>query len=291
MGFISHGAVKSQELDCTVEVLSPAVQLTNKQVFNTLEKAITNFMNATKFTDLPFKPEEKIEMSIVFNIDKLEGQTDFSGSLQMVSSRPVYGSGYNTTMLRIKDKNVDFQFKQFEPLQYIEGSFTSNLSAILSFYAYMALGVDFDSFEDLGGTSYLNKALEIANTAQSSPYTGWGASEKGQNNRYWLVFQMMDEKFKPLRKTFYTYHRLGFDTFTENIDGGRSLVLESLENLIKVHKNQPNSYTLQVFMEAKRQEIIDLFKKAPKEEQDRVLKVIERLDVSNLTKYKNGFSK
>lgn len=281
-------AIYGQEFECQVEILTPKIQLTNKQIFETMEKAITNFMNSTRFTNDKYKTEEKINMSLVFNLDKQEGQTKFSGSLQMFSSRPVYGSGYNTTMLRVNDNDIAYEFKEFEPLQYIDGAFTSNLTAVLAFYAYMALGMDYDSFSDLGGTPHFTKALNIANQAQTSGYGGWTATAKGRDNRYWLVFSMMDERFKPLRKAMYEYHRQGLDNFTENMETGRSKVLAALEALLKVHKNQPNSYLLQVFLEAKRQEIINIFKNGNQTEKNTLLTLVESIDVANLSKYSEG---
>jgi hypothetical protein len=284
-----QSASYGQEFDCTIEILTPQIQLTNKQIFETMEKAVNNFMNATQWTNDKYKSNEKINLNIVMNLDKMESdQITFSGSLQMVSSRPVFGSGYNTTVLRVNDPVIRFEFKEFEPLQYIDGAFTSNLTAMLAFYAYMTLGCDYDSYSEYGGTPYFTKALNIANQAQTSGYPGWLATEKGRDNRYWLVFQMMDERFKPLRKAMYTYHRLGFDKFTENMEIGRTNVLESLESLMKVHKNSPNSYLLQVFFEAKRQEIIDLFGKANQTEKNRIMTLVETVDVANYSKYKEG---
>ena len=291
LSFLGVGQIQAQELDCTVEVLSPQVQLTNKdQLIQKLKTQIENFLSATKWTNDKYKPEERIEVSMVFTIEKITNQERFEGSLQLVSSRPIYGSGYNSTMLRVYDKTVDFTFREFEPLQYIDGAFTNNLTQVLAFYSYMILGMDFDSFSEFGGTSYLTKALEAANAAQSSEYGGWSATEKGRDNRYWLAFQMIDERFRPLRKTLYKYHRLGFDTFTENMETGRAMVLESLEDLLKVHKNSPNSYLLQVYMDAKRQEIIDLFKKANQTEKNRLITLIESIDIANVSKYRSGIS-
>ncbi|MGB0430648.1 MAG: DUF4835 family protein [Bacteroidia bacterium] len=287
---VQQSASYGQEFDCNVEILTPQIQLTNKQIFETMEKAVNNFMNATRFTNDKFKMEEKINLSIVINLDKMEGQTVFEGSLQMVSSRPVFGTGYNTTLLRINDMDIKFEFKEFEPLQYIDGAFTSNLTSILAFYAYMCLGADYDSYSSLAGTNYYTKALNIANQAQTSGFPGWSATAKGRDNRYWLAFQMMDERFKPLRNTMFKYHRQGFDQFTENMETGRIAVLESLEDLLKVHKNQPNSFLLQVFLEAKRQEVIDLFGKANQTEKNRLLTLIETIDVANFSKYKEGLS-
>jgi len=287
MAGLAHG----QELNCQIDIVSPKVQMTNKEaLIGKLKTGIENFLSATKWTNDKYKPEERINVSIVFTIDEITNQTNFQGSMQLVSSRPVYGSGYNSTMLRVYDKNVDFTFREFEPLQYLDGAFTNNLTQVLAFYAYMVLGMDFDSYAEYGGTQYLTKALEVANTAQASEYGGWSATEKGRDNRYWLVFQMMDERFKPLRQTLYSYHRLGFDTFTENMQAGRTLVLEALERLLKVHKNSPNSYLLQVFMEAKRLEIINLFKNANQTEKNRLITLVESIDIANVSKYRTGIN-
>jgi hypothetical protein len=249
-----------------------------------------NFVNGTKFTNDQFRTEEKVQVSMVFNIESMPSQTEFAGNLQLVTSRPVYGANYNTTLIRVFDKNIDFEFKEFEPLQFVPGTFTNNLTAILAYYAYLALGVDYDTFGSLGGTPWLTQALMIAEGAQGGGGTGWDPTAKGRDNRYWLVFQLMDERFKPLRNCLYQYHRLGFDTFTDNMEKGRAEVLSALELLGKVHQNQPNSYVLQVLMDAKRLEIISLFAKAEQGEKNKILELMERIDVANLNKYQTGLN-
>lgn len=279
-----------QEFNASVEVLSPQIQLTNKQVFQTMQKSVENFLNTNKFTNEKFKLEERIDLSVVLTISKMPSQTEFAGNIQLVVSRPIYGSGYNSTILRIYDEDLDFSFKEFEPLEYIQGAFVNNLTSTLAFYAYMALGVDGDSFSQMGGTQYYNQALNIANTAQTSNSPGWSATDKDRSNRYWLAFQMIDERFRPLREAYYGYHRLGMDRFTEDMESGRATVLENLESLLKVHRNSPNSFLLQVFVQSKRLEIIDIFSKANQTEKNRLLTLVESIDIANISKYREGLN-
>lgn len=283
-GFSAFG----QEFNASVEILSPQIQLTNKQVFQTMQKSIENFLNTNKFTVDKYKLEERIDLNVVITISKMNSQTEFSGNFQMVVSRPVYGSGYNSTTLRVYDEDLDFEFKEFEPLEYIQGAYTNNLTSVLAFYAYMALGIDADSFSELGGTEHFSTALNIANTAQTSSSSGWSATDKDRSNRYWFVFQMIDERFRSLRMTCYGYHRLGMDKFTEDMEVGRASVLQNLEGLMKVHRNSPNSFLLQVFVQSKRLEIIDIFSKANQEEKNRLLTLVESIDIANISKYREG---
>ena len=277
-----------QEFNASVEILTPQIQLTNKQVFQTMQKSIENFLNTNKFTTDKYKLDERIDLSVVITISKMISQTEFAGNFQMVVSRPIYSSGYNSTTLRVYDEDLDFEFKEFEPLEYIQGAYTNNLTSVLAFYAYMALGIDGDSFAKLGGTQHYTTALNIANTAQTSSSSGWSATDKDRSNRYWLVFQMIDERFRPLREAYYGYHRLGMDKFTEDMEAGRAVVLENLESLMKVHRNSPNSFLLQVFVQTKRLEIIDIFSKANQTEKNRLLTLVESIDIANISKYREG---
>ena len=286
---LSAPILRAQEVNLQVEVLGPSVQLTTKDaIFKALKSSIENFVNGRRWTTHQFKQEERVEISMVFTIDNMPSQTSFKGSLQLVSSRPIFNSSYNSTMLRVKDDNIDFSYQEFQPLEFVEGAFTDNLTAILAFYVYMCLGIDYDSFSPMGGTTYYTKALDIANGAQTSGSSGWSATDKGRDNRYWLVFQMMDERFKSLREAYYSYHRLGMDSFTEDVEQGRAIVLKSLESLMEVHRNSPNSYLLQVFLESKRQEIISIFSKATTIEKNKLIKLMETIDIANSSKYRTS---
>ncbi|MCB0736575.1 MAG: DUF4835 family protein [Bacteroidetes bacterium] len=275
---------RAQEFNAQVEVVHPSLQTTVEDIFESLESSITNFLNGTRFTEDEFEIDEKIELSVVLNITSMN-QTNFSGDIQVAAVRPIYDHDYSSPMFRIKDDEVSFTFEQNAQIQYVEGTFTDNLSSILSFYALLALGIDYDSFEEMGGTSHFNKALQVANAAQSGG-SGWAPSDKERDNRYWLIFQMLDERFKNLRKTFYTYHRDGLDQFTTDSEAARAIILTSLESLTKVHENSPNSYLLQIFMESKRQEIINIFSKATTTEKKKLYQIMGVIDIANVSKYK-----
>lgn len=281
-------SARGQEIQCELEIVSPEVQLSNKEaLFNTLKRQIENFVNGTVWTGDKFRQEERIRMSMVLQVSNVVNQTDFEASLQLVSSRPVYNSGYTTTMMRIKDDDVDFQFLEYEPLQYVEGSYTSNLSAVLAFYVYMALAIDYDSFGKNAGTPYYSKAMEIANLAQSGGRAGWAISDKGNDNRYWLVNQYLNNRFQSLRTAIYLYHRKGMDLFTTDMDKGRQNVLEAIKLLKKVYNNSPNSYAIQVFLESKRLEIINIFQNATSSQKKELVDVMEVIDIAKASTYRS----
>lgn len=275
----------SQEFNAQVEVIHPQIQTTVEEIFESLEQSMENFLNNTKFSDVAYQSEEKIELSLVLNVTSM-ADMKFQGNLQIAVTRPVYDTDYLSQMLRIKDDDITFTYRQYEAVEYVEGSSTNNLSNIMAFYAFYALGVDYDSFTKLGGTTYYNKALNIANAAQSSGEPGWSSTAKGRDNRYFLVFQTLDERFKEMRLTNYTYHRKGLDLMTQDSETARSTILTSLQNLKKVHQNSPNSHLLQVFLESKRQEIINIFTKATTTEKKALYDLVQILDVANLSKYK-----
>lgn len=284
--YLVPNSLSAQEINAKVQILTPAIQITNQGLFDNMKKSIENFINNRKWTTDNFKLDEKIEMSIVITISNQVNQSEFEGDIQFVSSRPVFNSNYNSTLLRINDKKFDFTYREFEPLEYLEGSFTSNLTSVLAFYVYLSLGMDYDSFSLYGGTNYLSKALDIANSAQSSSSSGWSTQEKGQSNRYWLAFYLLDGRFKPMRQMTYDYHRKGLDYFTEDMGKGRATILNSLKLLTEVHRNLPNSYALTVIMDSKRLEIIDIFSKATSDEKKELMKIIEVIDIANSSKYR-----
>lgn len=266
-------------------MVHPQIQTTVEDIFQSLKSQIENFYNSTKFTSDEFLNHEKVEISVVLNVLTMN-QTSFSGELQISGIRPIYDSDYNSPTFRIKDDEVSFTYQESQPLEYMEGTPSNNLTGILSFYAFFALGMDYDSYSPKGGTPYFNKALNIANASQASGGGGWSATDKGRDNRYWLVFQVMDERFSDFRSSVYTYHRIGMDKFTQDGEATRKEILKSLKMLVEVHKNQPNSHLMQVYMTTKRQEIIGIFSKANTSEKNELYSIIEVVDIANVSRYK-----
>ena len=272
----------AQELECKVDVLTREVETSNQQLFETLEKSVHEFMNNTNWTQKDFKPHEKIQCNLVINI-KERSNHNYTASARIKSSRPVYGSSYNTSILNYFDQQFNFTYRENEDINYIEGSFTSNLSSLLSFYAYLIIGLDFDTFSETGGTQYFQKAESVVTAAQSSPFKGWKNTDK--NNRYLYINQLLGARFEAYRVALYEYHRKGLDVMYEKTDEGRKHILSSLQQLQKVHEREPNSFLVNQFFEAKSEEITSIFSKADPNEKSKVMNILQTLDPSNLSQY------
>lgn len=274
----------SQELNCKVQVLSQSIQGTDKRVFETLQTAIFELMNNRKWTNDAFQNSERIDCSILINITERPSTEEFKGTLQIQARRPVFKSSYNTVLLNNNDNDFQFKYLEGQPLEFTENLHLSNLTSVLAYYAYLIIGLDYDSFSPDGGTLYLQKALAIVNNAQSGSDIGWKAFD-GSNNRYWLINNMMDASFVSLRDCMYKYHRLGIDLMADNKDAGRAAILESLEELKKVHQIKPLSYSLQVFFNAKSDEIINIFSGSFSDEKAKIVNLLNEIDPTNSNKY------
>lgn len=260
----------SQELNCKVEINSEKVKTTNKEIFNTLKTAITEYMNDTKWTEAQFAANEKIDCRLYFTISNYDdASSKMSGDLQVQSSRPVYNSSYTTTVINFKDTKIDFTYQENEPLVFSEQEMQSNLTAILNFYAYMIIGLDFDTFSQNGGTPYYEKASRVVKLAQSSGETGWKAFEDTKN-RSAVLSAFTDKTTSDIRELVYKYHRLGLDQMSVSVDKGRAVVTESLALLKKVYDAAPMSVCISMFRDAKLDELVNIYSKASLNEKQTV---------------------
>jgi hypothetical protein len=278
----------AQELRCSVQVVSPQVQGTNKKVYQTLQTALTDFMNNRVWTSNVFKVEERIECNILINITEQVSADEFKGTIQIQSRRPVYNSSYSTVMFNYMDNNFSFKYVEFQSLDFSETTFTSNLTSVMAYYAYMIIGFDYDSFSNEGGTDYFKKADNIVNNAQSATDKGWQAFDsKNNKNRYWLVKNVLDDKYEPVREFYYRYHRKGLDMLDAKPDAARADIAESLELLQQVYRQKPDPYLnyLQVIFDAKADEFVNIFSESFSEEKNRVLTILKEIDPPNGTKY------
>ncbi len=267
----------AQELNCRVQVMSPQVQNTNKQVFQTLQQAIYEFMNNTRWTDQVYQMEERIECSIQINITDQIAADEFSGTISVQSARPVYGSSYNTTVLNWQDNNLWFRYLEFAPLDFNENTHLSNLTSVLAYYAYMIIALDMETFSEKGGEPYLLKAQKIVGNAQGDrEASGWQPFESNRN-RYWLTELFFDQNFEPYRKALYLYHRRGLDQMVEDDAEARRNITLSLEEMHKVHRNRPNSFLMSVFFDAKAQEIQNIYSTDLVEDKARVVQLLSDL--------------
>lgn len=274
----------AQELNCTVSVISPGVQNTEKRIFETLQKDVREFMNSNQWTSDVFTIEERIECSILITITEVVSGNKYKGSMQIQSSRPAYMTSYNSVMLNVNDQDVVFEYVENQPLQFQPNQHINNFTSILAFYAYMIIGADYDSFSPKGGEPYYQKALQIVNNAQNEGEKGWKAFE-GSRNRYWLIENMMNARYEGFRTVMYQYHRKGLDMMQSDLQGGRKAIFECIDPLKKLRLDQPNSYLLTVFFTAKVDELINIFKEAFPDVKTKAANDLMQCDPSNANKY------
>ena len=280
----------SQDLNARVQILSPRIQNTNKRPLEVLETAMTDFLNTKKWSETQLQPQEKIDCNFVITLTEWDGSSNFKGEAQIISSRPIFGSTYNSTILSLNDKNFDFNYSEGQPLDFADQNFINNLSSLLAFYAYTIVGLDEDSFSKLGGSGYFTKAQDVLNNAQNAPYSGWKAFE-GLRNRYWLIENLNNKSYLPLRELLYTYHRQGLDLMSDNINKGRKNIAEALPLLSELDKQKQGAMLNQVFFSAKAEEIVGIFSKSDPIERTKIYNILADADPANITKYealKNG---
>lgn len=274
----------AQELNCTVTVLSPNATESDRTVYQTLQTSIREFVNSRKWTNDQFLNQERIECAMTITISERINVDEFKANIQIQSRRPVYRSSYNSPLFNHQDNDFTFRYFQDQLLEFDEANINSNLTAVLGYYAYIIIGLDYDSYSLEGGTPYFIRAQTVVNNAQAMPERGWKAFEN-QRNRFWLVENLLHVQFKALRTCMYKYHRTGFDVMGENLSDGRGACLEAIKGLKAVFNNRPNSFAMQVFFNAKADEIISLFSQAPADEKSQVVTVLTQIDPANTLKY------
>lgn len=281
--------VFNQEFRCSVQITSPQVQGTNRQVFQTLQGAINEFINSRAWTNYKFANTERIECSMLMNIQELVGSDQFRGTLQIQVRRPVFNSSYNTVLFNYVDNDLDFKYVEFQPLEFSETSHLSNLTSLLAYYLNIILGLDFDSYGLRSGTEFFQKAEKIVNNAQNATERGWRSGEStSRKNRYWLINNILDEDYAPVREFLYTYHRMGLDLLYDKLVEGRENAVGSLVLLQDVYKNRPDPFMhfLQVILDAKSDEFVNIFQEATEDEKRRVLLILNMIDPTHTEKYR-----
>jgi hypothetical protein len=288
MGIFLCFQAYNQELRCNIQLVTTKIPGTNKQVFQTLQGAITEFLNNTAWTNYKFGNNERIECNFLFNLQELIGNDQFKGTLQIQVRRPVFNSSYNTVIFNYVDNDLDFRYVEFQPLEFSETSHLSGLTSLLAFYSYIILGINFDTFGQLSGTELYQRAEKIVNNAQNATEKGWRGSEsQNRRNRYWLVNNILNNDFEPVREFLYRYHRLGLDQMYDKLFEARNQMVESLILLQDVYRNRPDPfmYFIQVVLDAKSDEFVSVFKDATDDEKRRVLAVLNQIDPTHKEKY------
>ena len=278
-----------QEFRCNVQVVSQQVQGTNKQVFQTLQNAIYEFMNNRVWTNHVYSMEERIECNLMINITKQLSADEFEGTMTVQASRPVFNSNYITTMLNFVDNDIHFRYVEFSPLEFDLNTHTSNLTSILAFYAYYVLGLDYDTFSLFGGSTYFTNAERVVLNAQNIPQSGWKPMDDiAHKSRYWLVKDMLDPDYEPIREFNYRYHRLGLDLLEEKVAEGRAEITNSLDLILQVYRKRPDPYMylLSMVFDAKVDELVNVYTESYPEERSRAHTILIEVDKPNINKYK-----
>jgi uncharacterized protein YutD len=273
-----------QELLCNVTVRTNNVQSSVTRVYESLRNDIRDFMNNQNWTNDRFSAAEKIKCNIFITIEEQVGITKFKASIQVQSSRPVFNSGYSSPVLNLQDNEFDFEYVENTALTFSLDQFRSNLTSVLAYYAYIIIGYDYDTFSMSAGTPFFMDAKQIVDKAQSSPQPGWRAFSSDQN-RYWIVENILNSQFKPFRECLYQYHRLGLDEMYNDVVKGRENTTSALEKLLVVHRASPTSYNTQIFFKAKADEIVGIYSNAQSMEKTKVYNILQTIDPANMDKY------
>ena len=278
-------SAEAQELEIRIQVNHSQLQGVDNTKYENMQKALNEFVTNQIWTNNVFKTEERIKCNMLLNITKEVYSDEFQGTLQVVSSRPVYGTGYDSPMLNILDKNIQFKYADGETLIFNENSH-DELTSLIAYYVYIIIGFDYDSFGKMGGTPYFEKAQKIVNNAQGSNFAGWKSFETNKRNRYWLAENLMNSIYAPVREYIYKYHRLGLDLMGTRLADGCASIAEGMNDLLKVHRQKSDSYLMSIFFDAKADEIVNIFSNSSDQaQQNKVYNFLKEIDASNLSKY------
>jgi hypothetical protein len=285
--FFSVPAI-SQELNCNVQISAQKIQGSNRQVFETMQRDIYEFMNNTVWTNHVYSYAERIDCNILITLNEQLSSDEFRGTIQVQLRRPVFNTTYNSTMLNFIDNSFQFRYVEFQSLEFDPNTHRSNLVSVLAYYAYLIIGIDYDSFSQLGGTEFFQLAEKIVNNAQNAPEPGWKPYDSSRNrNRYWLVKNIVNNEYEPVRRFNYDYHINGLDRLESRIGEARTNMVESLRLVQEVYRRKPDPfmYFLQIMIEAKSDEFVNIFAEAFPEEKSRVIQILTEIDPANKEKY------
>ena len=276
----------AQELNCQVNITTQLQGADNLRIFGTsMQKQVYDFMNNYRFTNDKFETNERIDCELGINVTTDLGSGTYQGTITILARRPIFKAGINSTTFDFQDKLFTFTYVEGQPFDFNLQGFSTNLTSVLGYYAYVILATDYDSFSLLGGTDLWKKAQIIVNNAQTATETGWQSSDNDFRNRYVYIDNILSPMFQPLRESMFTYHRKGMDQMYDKVEDARAAILQAITNINEVHKNRPGSYNVQTFFEAKNQEIVNIFQGATNEEKTQVLQILGVIDAANTTIY------
>ena len=285
ISFIGCFGLNAQELQFDVNINAEVVQTTERAIFSEMETSFERFLNDTEWTSDQFQNNEKIRANLLLTITDQPSIGRFTANAQIQIIRPVYGTNYETLLLNFADRDWDFNYTTSQPLRFNETVYSDNITAMLAYYAYVTLGIDYDSFSPFGGSPYFEKAQNIVNTAQNSGVSGWGQFQN-RRNRYWLIENLyINKQYEPIRQAIYDYHRLVLDTFQQDPDAGRTKTLEILKSIQEVNRILPNSIFVISFLDAKNEELVNMFSEGDMSVRRNVYNELLKLDPSRRSKY------
>lgn len=281
--FLAQG-LRAQEFNFSVSVNTKQVSGTDQRVYESLQEAVTNFMNNHIWTNIKFEEQERIEGSMVIVVKSKKGNS-FACELNIALRRPIYKSNYNSPLLNYVDTDFNFEYIDSQPLDFNENSFMSNLTSMLAFYAYYCLGEYFDTFGLYGGDAMYKAAEQVVTHAQSSSDAGWKAFDS-YKNRYWLLENFTNPAYRPIRQFLYEYHRLGLDVMGNGkVDDGRTAMTKSLDYLKTVYNSKSNLYFLQILNDTKRDEWKNVYSMGPQQERTKAVNILRELDPTHAEEY------
>jgi hypothetical protein len=282
--FLFCFTVQSQELNCILKINAQSLTNSNQPIFKTLETSLSDFVNKTKWTNKKFKQNEKIDCTIFINVTSY-GADQFVATLQVSSSRPVFGSSYNSPVLNFNDKDFNFKYVEYENLIYNPNSFDSNLVSVIAFYASVIVGIDADTYAYNSGKELYEQAQSIVNLAQQSSYKGWSQNDGGSQNRFFLANDLMSGTFDPIKSTLYNYHISGLDEMSKDVKKGKEGVKQALLELEKINAIRPNAFLTRIFFDAKSDEILSIFAGGPQVKTSDLVDNLNRISPINASKW------
>ncbi|PPK84077.1 uncharacterized protein DUF4835 [Neolewinella xylanilytica] len=284
------------EIKWTVNLNTQQITQTDANVFKTLEQELVNFLNSRTWTDDVFQEEERIEATLFLTLSEAttaNGDNEeiipnrYTGTLAIQSARPIFGTGEVTPVLNYQDKRLEFTYEQFQAIQLSDQTFTSELSSIIGFYAYIVLGMDYDTFSALGGQPYFEQAQQLYNRLPAALLNSGGWTSAGKtNNRYLLLENLLSPRMLPMRRAAYTYHRLGLDQMLTDPLAARQNITLAIQDVQSANQVYPNSALVQSFVDAKREEIIQIYTGATGAEQNAIIEMLSRIDPSKAGSYR-----
>lgn len=284
IGLLLATSTFAQELNCVVNINATQVQTSDRGIFRDMKNAIEQFMNTRKWTNDAFKSHEKINCSMLMTITSPSINGTFEASVQVQSARPIYNTNYSSLVFNFADREWLFEYVESMPLEYNDNTFSSNLTSMLALYAYLIIGVDYDTFSELGGTPYFQRAQQVVNNAQQANRPGWNALGTNRS-RYWIVENYNNGQMTDVRKGMYSYHRLALDNFDKEPDKGREIILKALRDIKKVRDINPSGILVISFLDAKGKEIANIFSSGNLQQRREAYDIVTAIDPSNRSAY------